>query len=390
MYRYIDLMGTMFLYSMSSTAICLMIILLYKYVYHDTSRIRIHLDDVLIVTVLILITSFRYGVGSDFFRYVTNARTYYNWYSDLHRLFNWSTIQDFGGQIGYPFISVISGYISQNEYAILWVTSVIIYVPLIWYCRKYTKNAFVSFSVYLLFGFWGMSLNVLKQAISMIFFAYAYEKLEEKRYIIFGIFALLTFIFHSSAIIAIAVLVVSKWIKPSKTIFWGAIGIGIFFRLSTPLIVKILSTISALNKYLSYFGGEKSLHTDRTFIWLGALIETLVVCCIIYFALTQIEKLRMERKDTDHLLAIIIFGIPFSIIGISGNLWLANRLAKYFFFFLIPLLSVLLGKDRKKYFIDGKSRRFIWLSLIIWHMMYSVLMLDNSEFVIATYLFQLF
>ena len=140
---------------------------------------------------------------------------------------------------------------------------------------------------------------------------------------------------------------------------------------------------------MSYFGGEKSLHTDRTFIWLGALIETLVVCCIIYFALTQIEKLRMERKDTDHLLAIIIFGIPFSI-GISGNLWLANRLAKYFFFFLIPLLSVLLGKDRKKYFIDGKSRRFIWLSLIIWHMMYSVLMLDNSEFVIATYLFQLF
>ena len=186
MYRYIDLMGTMFLYSMSSTAICLMIILLYKYVYHDTSRIRIHLDDVLIVTVLILITSFRYGVGSDFFRYVTNARTYYNWYSDLHRLFNWSTIQAFGGQIGYPFISVISGYISQNEYAILWVTSVIIYVPLIWYCRKYTKNAFVSFSVYLLFGFWGMSLNVLKQAISMIFFAYAYEKLEEKRYIIGG------------------------------------------------------------------------------------------------------------------------------------------------------------------------------------------------------------
>lgn len=154
--------------------------------------------------------------------------------------------------------------------------------------------------------------------------------------------------------------------------------------------------IPFLNKYTRYFtGGEINAINNRTFIILGAALETVIVIIFLNIALKRKKQLIEVQPDIEKYLSIIMVGIPFSILGVSKTLWLANRFAKFFFVFLIVLIPALLSQRKikfkgvfigKKYLFAQGNRFFIVFILLVWNIMYSVLMLDNNSFEIRTLL----
>ena len=389
-----DIIYRMLTYSLASTMICCLIILLYKFLYRRGHKVQC--SDIFIITILVMLSSLRYNVGSDYTRYMASAVYSVRHFSDLNVLFSKQILDEYSYEIGYQLLAVIGGHICDSPYTIFWLVSLIIYPAIVLYGRKHTGNALYALSFYLLFGFWGMSLNVLKQAIAMVFILYGYNFLRNKKYLKYVGCSLFAVLFHISSIIAILGVIIAnlKIIKPTKKVFWLFIIAGIVLRFSYNIITSLLSHAGILGKYLNYFANENADRISRSFIWIGALIETVIVCIIIYLSVSHIEELRERSSEADNVIVLIMIGIPLSIMGISPTMWIANRLAKDFFLFLIILWPILLDKMghikqffQRKFIFNYNKRFALWLTLVVWHALYSILMVDNSGYTIQTYLF---
>lgn len=389
-----DTIYRMFTYSISSTLICCLIILIYKSVYKRGYKVKN--SDILIIMILVLLSGLRYKVGSDYERYMASATYAIEHFSDLSILFSKAVLEEYSYEIGYQVLAVIGGYLYKSPYTIFWIVSLIIYPAIIIYARKNTYNSLYALSFYLLFGFWGMSLNVLKQAIAMVFILYSYKVLRNRKYIQFIICAILAICFHTSSIIAILGIIFanSGKIKPTKKTFGVFILGGITLKFSYSIVTKLLSNAGVLGKYLNYFSSENADRISRSFIWIGAFIETVIVCIIVYLAIKHINDLKVRSEEVENIIVLIMIGIPLSIMGISQTMWLANRLAKDFFLFLIVLWPLMLDRTREninttqRQFLFPRKKRFVlWTGLVMWHAVYSILMVDNSGYMIQTYLF---
>lgn len=384
----------MIIYSITSTFICCMISGLYCANRHYSRKIQI--DDLFGMLALICLSGLRYEVGSDYIRYQQGYLFAANRFRDLSTLFTKEVLSRYTYEVGYETLSVFTYRLFHNEYAIFWVVAIILYIPLVFYCRKRTNDAHVAFATFVLFGFWGLSLNIMKQAIAMMLAVCFYEFLKKKKYIRAVLCAIIAFSFHTTSIVAIGVIVLVHIIAKKVNISTKRnlrliVLIGIALRFGTSLLLAVMSHISPLSKYVYYLDSEYT-RINRSFIWIGALVETIVVIIIIYIAINKIDDLQKRNPENAEIIAIIMMGIPLSIIGVSRRLWLANRFAKFFFLFLIVLLPSLIGRDYsvkgKLYLFHSKTRVSFWIGLITWHILYSVLLLDNNLFHIGTYLFK--
>lgn len=384
----------MFIYALESTLICCVVVSIYCMNNHYTKKIQP--EDLMGTFVLICLSGFRYEVGSDYTRYLQSYAFAVERFNDLHDLFNPETLSRYTYEVGYETLSVLVSRISNNPYAIFWTVAVILYIPLTYFCRKKTNDAHAAFATFILFGFWGLSLNIIKQAIAMMLVVCVYELIKKKKYVFAFLFSLIAVSFHTTSIVAIVAIVVihvlkNKVICPTKRNLYILVIIGMAARFGTSILLAIIAKIGPLTKYIYYLDSEYT-RINRGFVWVGAAIETLIVIFIVYIAIEKLEELKGINPDIEEIISIIMVGIPLSIVGISKQLWLANRFSKFFFLFLIVLIPALMGKshsaNRSGTFLFSKDTRlWFWIAMIGWHVLYSVLMLDNNFFSINSYLF---
>lgn len=381
-------------YSLLTSAIAIAILLVMKFYYITDKRYikRLQLADVFAMGTLILLASLRYGVGSDYFNYLNQAIAYGINFSSASSLFQGNIMRDYSYQIGYAALSVFSYKTFHNEYAIFCVVACIIYIPYILYFRRKSPNVFYSLCVYVLFGLWGLSLNIIKQAIAMVFICFAYEALKKKRFVLFAFLTVGGVLFHSTALLAAIGLVAATFIKPTFRNLNICIGIGVILKFVIMFVIRFLTRFTIFARYYSrYIYGDSVSGMNRTVIPVGVLLETIFVIYILYLAIGNRSKLKKFIPDIDSYISVVMLSIPFSVLGLSGTLWLANRFAKFFLQFLTILLPSIMmqGKDlfREKRFVIKPDSSFILLVLLfVWHFFYSSLMLDNNTFVIRSLL----
>ena len=409
----------MLTYSAEATLICCAIILIYSVLYRGGKKIQG--EDFVVALLLVCISGFRYGLGSDYFRYLESYGKAVHLFHDLRYLFSPAILKEWSYEVGYELLCVFTSRVSDSPYAIFWSTSLLMYVPLVWYCRKRTCSARAAIAVFLLFGFWGMSLNIVKQAVSMIFILLCYDALERKKYVQTFLALIAAFAFHSSAIVAFLLLLIvhtgfmKKWWMPTKKnlYFWTAIGVGM--RFGTSVFIKIASHISFFSKYVHYLYADSTDNISRKYIMFGAFFETVFVFGLLYYAIQNLDWMRNTNPKIENIISLIMLGLPFSIIGISRTLWLANRFAKYLFLFLIVLIPEMVHKhpfrirtkadswlsrivaviysaqktDSKREIVLNPARALFWCMMVGWHVVYNLFLLDNNKFQIGTYLFGL-
>lgn len=339
-------------YSLFSTFICISLCFIYALLWRKGNRLRI--GDIVITIILIAVSSLRYDVGSDYIRYLESSQYAARRFADLHFLFSAENLKRYSYEVGYETISVLTSRLFSSKYAIFWVVSIIIYIPIIRFCRKHTDNSRIALATFLLFGFWGLTLNIMKQAIAMVIVLYVYEFLKEKKYVPAGLLTLVTISFHITALIAVVCIVIvhfgllKKFIEPSMRNLWLMCGVGVVLRFGTQLLISVLGRVGLYSQYLTYATAGVGDETSRKYIWIGALIETLFIIFILRLCIRRKQELIFRSAEIENIISIVMIGIPFSIIGISKTLWLANRFAKFFFIFIIVLLPTLLGERPNK------------------------------------------
>ena len=386
-------------YSVVSTLICCGILFIYISFYKKGKKI--HIEDIALSILLIVISSLRYGMGSDYFRYLESASRWARLFSsNVQSLFTADVLQTYSYEIGYKLLSVISYKISDSPYTIFWLVSIITYFPLVLYSRKHTEDSRVAIAIYLLFGYWGLSLNAIDQSIAMIFILLAKNAIDNKKYVVGTLLILCAEMFHTTAIVAATliilsnVVVIKSFFEPTKRNLLLMIVIGLTLKAALDFLLNIASNFSLFAQYSNYTDTGVSEKITRKYMMIGAFIETLLVVVILYLSIKKLEKDIKNKYQLSQMISVVMIGIPFSIIGISGSdwLWLSNRFAEYFFLFLIVLIPEMIhnsntGIQRGIIKIEKKRASF-WVAMVVWHAIFAVVMFNNNQFVIDTYLFK--
>lgn len=385
-------------YSTLTSAIVAALYMIFRilYIFDDVGSHKLKPIDFISAAILIIVSSLRYGVGSDYYKYHQHALEYYRFFHSLSKVFAWENMKGYDFQIGYPALSVLTYNIFENHpYAIFFTVACVLYIPYFMYFRKRTANVFIAIAVYMLFGFWGLSLNIIKQAVSMVFILYAYEYFREKKYLRFTIACIFAVFFHTTGFLAIAGIIAAKFVKPTIRNFTALVVSGLAMKVLFMVFIRILVKFSFFSKYYNrYFVDGSVANTDRTLLLFGAFFETVMVIWLIYYAIKHKKQLETSQSDIGDYLSIMMIGIPFSILGVSRTLWLANRFAKFFFQFILVLIPAIYGKKEQsflkwrvklnKWAFSFDTRAWGLVILFVWHFMYSVLMLDNNTLEIKT------
>ena len=232
-------------YDMLYTAFSIACIILYSILDKKTKKIQP--IDIIMIIILIVISGIRCNVGSDYYSYYV---AYNNW------LINLDSIQDViqsNSQFGLYVLGFILKSITDFPYALFWLVACIIYPCMIVYMRKTTEKPSVAFMCYTLLGFFAISNNILKQSMAMLIMIYAYNCFVKNKKIKFILFTLLASIFHTTAIIVGVLIVLARKIKPTYKNLLIFILIGVIGLFAYNLVGNIVSHITLLERYQTYF-----------------------------------------------------------------------------------------------------------------------------------------
>lgn len=194
---------------------------------------------------LALIMGFRYGIGTDYFQYMSA----FTWGGDEFRGLLLNVIRDLFVQNGVGFDS----FILSSSFFIVGC-----FAYAIWNRSTYHAQ---SIAVYLLCGFYFTAFNGIRQAIaiSLVFFGLTY--LDNKKIGRYLILLIIAFLFHSSAAVAV-ILIPCRFIMLTRKRLLGLLVACCVIGLCAAGAIFALAQFTEYSYYLDYdkfLGGNISL-----------------------------------------------------------------------------------------------------------------------------------
>ncbi|MBO5212802.1 MAG: EpsG family protein [Clostridia bacterium] len=290
---------------------------------HTHSQIAFFL---FVMLLLWFLTAFRSEyIGSDTIQYFNHfkAMSYYGKISFNSRF-----------EIGYQILTLIISKINPNPYFFLGVIATICYLATGIYIYKYSDN--IVFSTVLVFPIaYGFFATGLRQAIAMVIILYAYQAIKNNKNILAFLIILFAATFHTSALIALFLLL-HKIIPKKPIIIIPLSAILIIFSLAG-FMDDILSAI--LPFYAGYY--ENEIITDG---WLG--ITYYCLRNIVFYILVYLSYKKSQKQNC---LALSNFVILFLTTCFGFSLSLFSRATNYFLLICIVELPNAIYRGRLPY-----------------------------------------
>ncbi len=299
--------------------IMLITVLMFAYISIQVKNRKLKiLFIILTIMPFIIVSGFRYGVGTDYF---------YRYVPDFNKIANNIEVNNL--EIGFKLLIKICLIFSKNSQSIFIVTSILISMLIVIGIYKNSKNPLVSITLFGIGGFFFLSLNMIRQflAMSIVFYAYQYllEREKNKWYILAVIVA--CFI-HSASIVAIALLLFRKIkiIKPWIIILLSAIILILGERLFNLLVPIIKNT--RFNVYLIgvYAKGDTSI------LYNIVNIAIYLYMIIMYYIK---EKNQSDSISIQDIIFINIQAMALLFTTMSSIHMLFSRISSYFMIFQI-------------------------------------------------------
>lgn len=281
---------------------------------------------------------------------------------DFSNLFILPDLVDF--ELGFVLFNMLVSSISDNERFFIIISTAIIIGSVSRYIFKNSKIAWLSFFLFIGLGFWGNSLNVLRQFIAIAFLIISLSFVFKNKFVYFLMFVIISSFFHLSALSFIVVYPLSK-IKVTK------IYITIF--LSLCIVIFIFSS-QILSILINLFGYEQHIDRLGDGSGVGMLILLLLIATAAIFY--RGNALKVDR-NFDIYLHILLVGILLNILALEFDL--AGRAMIYFTVHNIIIVPTII------YSIKNKFDRNIGVLLIIIGVLYfyifRLLLIDVSYLV---------
>lgn len=333
--------------------------------------------------ILFLIASFRVNVGSDYYNYYVKFAgidsAYLGYFDILER----------SSDIGYDMLNYFLKTITDYRFAIFFLVSFLIYPETMKFIKKHSINPRDSLFIYFCFGFFLMSLNILKHSIALTFLFLMYTSLKEKNKLKSLMYLFFAFLMHSTSLVIGLIIIISRKLKPSYSLLIYSIVIGLINLFFLKNIYYFIAKIFPIfNKYSNYF--EDILFVDRSISFM-ILIMIVFVTFIACLCLKNQKLIREISNDRYYDISLIIIGICFSIT--SYVFWPFNRFALYLYSFLILLMPVLFTvvSNKKRLFLKGCSLIYCIAFILFYdenlYRQYDTFLFDDNKIVLPVAVF---
>jgi hypothetical protein len=298
--------------------------------------------------VFFILSAFRSeNIGNDTFRYIYL----------FERVVNEVGLSHFatGYESGYIYLNKIISLISPKPQTFLIITSAIIMTGFAFFIYKKSNNVFLSVFLFYTLGFFGSSLNILRQYIAILLILLAYEYIRKRKPLASIVLILLASQFHATAIIGLLLLLIPYIRFNYKTIILFISFSGLIY-LAFGNVINFIFTISPkYNVYLgsAYFEGG---------IRLASILNFCIILMIFALGLFinnnnptkkyfnngkgEDKKDRSLISDEYAMQYLMLFSVCITFISLKFNL--IERLSEYFFIFSIIYLPNILSKIRDK------------------------------------------
>jgi len=269
------------------------------------------------ILVVLIFFGTRHEVGHDWFNYigVYERLTKNPWKVDEL-------------EVGYKYLNVFSSYLGFGVPGVIMVSTLLLMVFTMWGAVSAGINSFYFFSAIAPYHFVMAGMNLTTQSIALGVSVLAFANLIRGRLVGFCLWVLFAALFHSSAILLLALAFI--FLRKRYILLFGILAI----------VATLYISSTVYNQYLS-----TSMHNSGFYLRLGFIV---VACLFILFNFSKVKKMGFRF----YRLAVACIGfIPVSVVVSFVSTTMADRFS-YYFIILSAMLVMMLGVNANVRFLS--------------------------------------
>ena len=238
---------------------------------------------------------------------------------------------------GFQFFVYCLSRVFDSSYSLIFVSSVIFVITVLYCIYKNSDNVVLSTVMYITLGLMQFEMQGMRQAIAMAIGMVSFEFVKKRKMIPFILLVLVAIQVHRTAVVLVAIYVISFLSYNMWTLLLLAIGSGVVFYYSDTL----------MNFANEIFETDYTQSIDS-----GGFVATAIYILIILFAMLFNRKIRYQKEDKTQstIMLLTIVGMVSYVMRYVG-VGISERISYYFMFgqlLLFPnTISVFKQEQRK-------------------------------------------
>ena len=315
------------------------------------------------MVISVLISGFRYGIGTDYFSYENIFINLSNSYQSVYDL-----ILNTRFEPGWIIINSFIGFFTDNAFYLFMVCALLTWLFFYKGIYSHRNEVAVGISVLILLStLYITSFNIVRQILAMSIVFFSIKPLLDRKILKFSITILLASLFHYSSLVFLPAywIVNSKYKQAGMIKRFGvpllAIGLIIFIE----PILSFITSFDVFSFYRTYEVGESQFGISSIIIRLPVIIIILL----------NLKKLKLSNNPISRLVILYFLGIILLQIGYVSPY--ISRVASFFEMTQILIIGAIIKVQKNKY------ERFLYSYLVIIFYLawfgYHFLMLGHGE-----------
>ena len=284
--------------------------------------------------VLILLMTLRFRVGGDVLYYENT----FPFMPSLAELGSMNLFEQTYQPLWYVLNALVKSVYDDFTF-FQFVHALIVNTAIFFLIPRYTKLRFLGVLVYYIFFYLYFNTEILREALAVVIFLFAYPLIFKKKYIQYFLLCFCAYLFHAFAMFTFFVpLLVYLFRKPIKLHHMGII--AVVALVAPSLILEVILKIFNFNEYVAR---QLRYYTELE-VNLNGLIRNVFDAVPILI----IIMLQQKKKRIDPIL-IPAVNLYFVLIIMSITLAGSARLANYFvFFFYMAVINTFVSHSEYK------------------------------------------
>lgn len=307
-----------------------------------------------VCAIFILIAGLRYNIGAD------TVDGYAPEYNSFPKFNSSSWLSEISGyaryQPGWFIFESICRLLSPNFVLLQLAHATFINIVYFYFIKKYSKLWFATILIYAVSGYMQLNTEVLRESMAVAFTLLAFDSMVEKKYIRMVVFAILSYLFHVSGIMAIIVVFMSLLNDSKRT--------RIIFLCVSVLVVVGYASIDFNTTLLDriFYEGRVGDYISQK-VKYSAGIHGWILYYILWVIIPFIILCFIPVDNTKGRRSIVFMFLLFAALKfLTIYSFFFNRFANYLFPFYWIAVSSFYGNFTTKNLI--KNRTIILLLLI--------------------------
>ena len=243
-------------------------------------------------------------------------------------------VRPFNFEIGYFGLMKLCNLFGIGKTGFLFIVAIVIYLPVFYFIKRFSSNAYLSILCYFAFGFFSYSLGIFRQMIATSILLLGLRYVIERRFLNYVFVVVLASFFHTSAVCGIALYLMYgikkefllRWIVPIE------IALIVFGKTFSSMIVSIFPM------YSGYISAERNVQ-GGTYLMLLLLNITFVACVFL--------KNKDESNIVDNITTCALF-IAICVQCVAYSFGIMGRAVPYFSIYMIIAIPNIIFNLEKK------------------------------------------